>query len=47
MKLVGIMPDSESYHHVITTLVCSGDGNGAAAVEMCRKGHDAGVLKHL
>ncbi|KAG7669994.1 hypothetical protein Ndes2526B_g06369 [Nannochloris sp. 'desiccata'] len=45
MKLVGIMPDSESYYHVITTLVNAGDG--ASAVEICRQGHEAGGLKHL
>lgn len=45
MQLVGIMPDSESFHHVIRTLVSSGDG--VSAVDICRKGHDAGVLKHL
>ncbi len=45
MKVVGIMPDRESYHHVIATLVNAGDG--AAAVEMCRKGHEGGGVKHV
>jgi hypothetical protein len=45
MKLIGIEPDCESYHHIVSTLVNGGDG--AAAVEMCKKGHESGVLKHL
>lgn len=45
MKLAGICPDEESYRLVISTLV--GAGEGLQAVEVCREGHAAGVLRYL